>query len=60
MPPVIHIIGIGVEEDTEFGETFTEEIDKQYVDILKKIHQFIVEQFKSYRLTTPIDTSKGE
>jgi hydrogenase maturation protease len=60
MPPTIHIIGIGVEEDTEFGETFTKELDRQYVDILKMIHQFIVEQYKSYRLSTPLDTIKGD
>ncbi len=60
IPQSIFIIGIGVEEDTEFGETFTEIIEAEYVNILKRIHQFILEQFKSLNVATSVDSIKGE
>jgi hydrogenase maturation protease len=60
MPGTIHIIGIGVEVDTEFGDTFTKKLEKEYVNILKKIHQFILERFKLLKLSATIDTLKEE
>ena len=59
IPKSIFIIGVGVEEDTEFGETFTHTLQDEYVNILKKIHQFIVNQFKMLEVPASIDTIKG-
>ena len=60
MPGSIHIIGIGVEVDTEFGETLTKKLEKEYVHILKRIHQFILERFKSFKLSATLDTVKED
>ena len=51
----ISIIGIGIEEDMEFGETFTPKLDEEYVNILELIHQFILERFRELSMSTPLN-----
>ena len=59
MPQMIFVIGVGVEKDTEFGESFTEKLQEEYVNILKKLHQFILEKYKLFTMMASVDPIKG-